>query len=104
MPTQQLCLAECSVGALRGLSTNVKMMTVSETVSVFVGQANDSSPDRLKMISETVSLSLGQTVDLSHVLMMILETAATSLGQDKDFLICLVDWCAVDEHAGVKGG
>lgn len=65
-------------------------------------------PDGLKMISETVLLSSGQTVDLSHVLMMmmmmVLETAATSLGQDKDFLICLVDWCAVDEHAGVKGG
>ena len=29
-------------------------MTVSETVSVFVGQTNDLSPDRLKMISETV--------------------------------------------------
>ena len=53
-----------------------------------------------------MSLSLGETVDSSHVLMMmmILETAATSLGQDKDFLICLVDWCAVEEHAGVKGG
>lgn len=32
-----------------------------------------------------------------------LEAAALALGQDHDFLVCLVDWCAVEEHAGVKG-
>ncbi|XP_025092007.1 rap1 GTPase-GDP dissociation stimulator 1-like isoform X2 [Pomacea canaliculata] len=31
------------------------------------------------------------------------EAAALALGQDHDFLVCLVDWCAVEEHAGVKG-
>ena len=31
------------------------------------------------------------------------ESAAITLGQDRDFLNCLVDWCAVEEHAGVKG-
>nr|KAG5690696.1 hypothetical protein BaRGS_005059 [Batillaria attramentaria] len=31
------------------------------------------------------------------------EAAAISLGQERDFLNCLVDWCAVEEHAGVKG-
>ncbi|PVD39459.1 hypothetical protein C0Q70_02090 [Pomacea canaliculata] len=30
------------------------------------------------------------------------EAAALALGQDHDFLVCLVDWCAVEEHAGVK--
>ncbi|XP_076458299.1 rap1 GTPase-GDP dissociation stimulator 1-B-like isoform X2 [Babylonia areolata] len=46
------------------------------------------------------------TFKLLGVLRMLIdgqEAAATSLGQDRDFLNCLVDWCAVEEHAGVKG-
>ncbi|KAK7111252.1 hypothetical protein V1264_010919 [Littorina saxatilis] len=46
------------------------------------------------------------TFKLLGVLRMLIdgqESAATTLGQDKDFLNCLVDWCAVEEHAGVKG-
>ncbi|KAL8600638.1 hypothetical protein ACOMHN_030294 [Nucella lapillus] len=46
------------------------------------------------------------TFKLLGVLRMLIdgqEAAAMSLGQDRDFLNCLVDWCTVDEHAGVKG-
>ena len=32
-----------------------------------------------------------------------LEDAALRLGQDREFITRLVEWCAVDEHPGVKG-
>lgn len=34
---------------------------------------------------------------------MLTEEAAKTLGTDKDFMNKLVDWCNVEEHAGVKG-
>lgn len=46
------------------------------------------------------------TFKLLGVLRMLMdgqEAAAVSLGQERDFLNCMVDWCGVEEHAGVKG-
>ncbi|XP_064612236.1 rap1 GTPase-GDP dissociation stimulator 1-B-like isoform X1 [Liolophura sinensis] len=71
-----------------------------------------NKPNLVKMgVMDTV-LSLTAT-DVSAVIFKLLgvlrmlvdgqEEAAKTLGTDKDFMNKLVDWCNVEEHAGVKG-
>ena len=37
------------------------------------------------------------------MMFVLLEEAALRLGQDREFITRLVEWCAVEEHPGVKG-
>ena len=41
--------------------------------------------------------------NFSLFLFSLPEEAALRLGQDREFMTRLVEWCAVEEHPGVKG-
>lgn len=79
---RNLAIPACNKGRLLGLGVMTAVLELKHTEMMVV------------------------TFKLLGVLRMLIdgqEEAAKTLGQDREFINCLVDWCAVEEHAGVKG-